>query len=132
MNCAEARDAMLGGEPAELAGAGDTELASHVRSCDDCRRLGCALDRDVRRLARSVSRRRARRVAIVAAAPIAAVILAFVVSQRDGGGPRRDISRQSLPPARVVSVDVAPGQRAAVLKTADPTVTLVWLRDGGE
>jgi hypothetical protein len=34
-------------------------------------------------------------------------------------------------PADVVSVQVAPGKHATVFKTSDPTVTVVWLTDGG-
>lgn len=133
MNCAEARDAMLVAEPAELAGVGDSELARHIITCDACSKVGGALGHDLQQLTRSVSRRSARRIAGVAALPIAAAILVvFAVSPRNGRGRRRDVSLQSLPPANVVSVDVAPGQRAAVLKTADPSVTLVWLREGGE
>jgi hypothetical protein len=137
MNCTQARDAMLIAEPAELAGVGDSELARHIVTCGPCAKISGAIGHDLQHLARSINRRSAarrsaRRIALVAALPIAAAILVvFAVAPRTGAE-RRDVALKSLPPANVVSVDVAPGQRAAVLKTADPSVTLVWLREGGE
>jgi hypothetical protein len=36
INCHTAFEALLEGEPAELAGRGDSELAVHVRECERC------------------------------------------------------------------------------------------------
>jgi hypothetical protein len=33
--------------------------------------------------------------------------------------------------AKQISLTVAPGQTAAVMKTADPAVTVIWLSPGG-
>lgn len=130
MMCTEARDAMMIAEARELSGAGESELARHIASCAECKQVAFALDAGLQRFARLVARRSARRIAAVAALPIAAAILVIVAV-----APQRETRRrpavllQSLPPASVVSVDVAPGQRAAVLKTADPSVTLVWVTE---
>lgn len=132
MMCTEARDAMLVAEPCELCGAGDSELARHIASCAECKQVAFALEAGLQRFARSVARRSARRIAAVAALPIAAAILVIVAVEPHSQTRRQPaVVLQSLPPASVVSVDVAPGQRAAVLKTADPTVTLVWLTADG-
>ena len=37
IDCATATDLLLVGEPAELRGEGDSDLAAHVRACASCR-----------------------------------------------------------------------------------------------
>lgn len=133
MICTAARDAMMIAEPRELSGAGDSELARHIASCAECKQVAFALDGGLQGFARLVARRSARRIAAVAALPIAAAILVIVAVAPQSRTRRRPaVLLQSLPPASVVSVDVAPGQRAAVLKTADPSVTLVWVTEDDE
>jgi hypothetical protein len=134
MNCSQARDEMLVAELAALRGSG--ALGVHLESCASCRRLANAILGDSERLAGVIGSRRPRRVtgkriALAAAVPIAAgIIVAFAVTAK-----RPDvvpIARTStLPVAKHVSLTVAPGQTAAVLKTADPTVTVIWLSPGG-
>ena len=129
MNCREAREAMLIAEREELRGEGETPLAEHVALCEACGRVGSALASDLRRLSASVARRKSKRIALIAALPAAAAILIVArIAVREEPVPRPALAAQS--PAHVVSVDVAPGQRAAVLKTSDPKVTLVWLAPG--
>jgi hypothetical protein len=134
MNCSQARDEMLVAELAELEGGG--ALGVHLERCASCRRLADAVLSDSRRLADVVVARRPRgvsrtRIAVVAALPIAAgIVIAFAVSAKrpDVVPPKR---MSTLPVAKHVSLTVAPGQTAAVLKTADPTVTVIWLSPGG-
>jgi hypothetical protein len=129
MNCREAREAMLVAERGELRGEGETPLAAHVASCEACGRVGIALISDLRRLSASVARRNSKRIALIAALPAAAAIVIVArIAVREEPARRPALSAQ--PPAHVVSVDVAAGQRAAVLKTSDPKVTLVWLAPG--
>jgi hypothetical protein len=131
MNCTEAREAMLVADAAELRGEGDTPLAAHVASCDACGRIAVGLRAELRLLSTSIARRSSRRLALFAALPAAAAILIVAtVVVRDGRVKRPMVNAQR--PARVVSVDIAPGQRAAVLKTADSSVTVVWLIGEGK
>ncbi len=134
MNCAQARDEMLVAELAELRG--DGVLGVHLETCVPCRRLADAVLEDSQRLAAVVAPRRQRgvsrgRIAILAALPIAAgIVAAFAVSAKrpEVVPPKRT---SSLPVAEHVSLTVAPGQAATLLKTADPTVTVIWLSPGG-
>lgn len=129
MNCREAHEAMLVAERGELRGEGETPLAEHVASCEACGRVGSALASDLHRLSASVARRKSKRIVLVAALPAtAAIVLVARIAGRDE--PVRRPALNTPSPAHVVSVDVAPGQRAAVLKTSDPKVTLVWLAPG--
>jgi hypothetical protein len=130
MNCNEARKAMLVAEPSELRGESSTTLAAHLATCEACARLGLGFAGDAGRLSSEIRTRSRRRVAILAALPIAATILVVVMlASRDEPTPKR-LALDPPPPSRVISVDIAPGQRAAVLKTADPSVTLVWFTPG--
>ena len=70
---------------------------------------------------------------MLAALPIAAVFVAAVVltrSRSEVPSPAMASLRSNDRPASVVSVDVQVGQRAAVIKTADPKITLVWISSG--
>jgi hypothetical protein len=131
MNCTEAREAMLVADAAELRGEGDTSLSTHIASCDACGRIAVGLRADLRQLSTSIAQRSSRRIALFTALPAAAAILIVAsIVTREGPVERPTLSAQR--PARVVSVDVAPGQRAAVLKTADSSVTVVWLIGEGK
>lgn len=131
MNCVEARGAMLIADAAELRGDGDTPLATHIASCGACSRIAIGFRTDLRHLSTSVARRSSRRIALFTALPAAAAILIVAtIVVREGPAERPALTAQR--PARVVSVDVAPGQRAAVLKTADSSVTVVWLMGEGK
>jgi hypothetical protein len=141
MNCTEARDAMLVADLAELRrdDGSDAPLGAHLAVCDPCRSLAQSMVEQTALIGallavrqQNIGRpRTARRVALLASLPIAAAVVVTVtmsVRRSDGVVPR--VSSHPLPPARTVSIDVARGQRAAVLKTADPSVTVIWLSSG--
>jgi hypothetical protein len=130
MNCLEAREAMLIAELSELRGTGNTPLAAHIASCHACHQIGGALGCDARRLSASIAKRTSRRIALFAAIPAAAAAIVIITTIAHREAPVTRQPPAALRPAHVVSVDVAPGQRAAVLKTSDPNVTLVWLAPG--
>src|SRR5262249_44190186 len=133
MNCSQAREAMLVAELAELRaeGEGGSELAAHLTECDACRSLARALTGDLDRLSSRIRARSRRRTLMLSALPIAAVLVVAVSvvtkrADRSTGPALRHADR----PASVVSVDVGVGQRATVIKTADPKTTLVWISSG--
>ena len=132
MTCLEAREALLTVEPDELCGAGDTELARHLASCESCARLATALERDlgaVRDLVVHRARRLTRGTFAVGTLVAAAAIVAVMVRRPEA--PPAAPEPVNAPVSNVVSVQVAPGQQATVLKTKDPKVTVVWLTPGG-
>jgi hypothetical protein len=141
MNCRDARDALLGTDVRDLDCVDPgTMLGSHLAACRPCRTLAVAIASDTSRLGRlldgrhRVRRRAARRrgIALLATVPIAAALLAAASTMRDRGTtivPASGASAQTRV-AREVSLTVEPGQRATVLKTADPNVTLIWLSPG--
>ncbi len=141
MTCAGARDALLEADAGRLQSTeAATPLGAHLAACAACRSLASAITVDTTRLGAMLAlRRRARRrtarrrgIALLAALPIAATLI-FVVSRH---ATNRDIAAaptQAAPrsaAAAQVSLTVAPGQRATVLKTADPNVTVIWLSPG--
>lgn len=135
MNCIEAREAMLVAEPVELRAGypGESELADHLRDCAMCRSLARALTGDLDRLTVRIRTRSRRRTLMLAALPIAAVIVAAVTLVSNRARPTQPAvaeGRRSDRPARVVSVDVGVGQQATVIRTADPKTTLVWISSG--
>jgi hypothetical protein len=127
---------MLVAELDELRGRGDSPFAGHLAECAACRTVASTIASRSSQLARLVDarsrrRRSTRRVAIVSSLPIAAAIVAGVVLR--GRHERRiehDVAITSLPAAQNVSVDVVPGQQTTVLRTADSTVTVIWLSPG--
>ena len=131
MNCSQAREAMLVAEPAELHALGESALAAHLRECDACRSRARALTVDLDRLSSRIQARSRRRTFLLAALPVAAVLVATVtlVPKRAEQSPVAAHPRSERP-ANVVSVDVAVGQQATVIKTADPKTTLVWISSG--
>jgi hypothetical protein len=138
MNCIEARDAMLEAECAELRRTADSPLGTHLSECDRCSVIGDALVRDLDHLrhalvARARVRHPRRRVVVLAGVPIAAALLAVAtLATRDkpAAVPIAVVAPAPVPVSGSVSVDVAPGQHAAVFATSDPTVTVVWLSPG--
>jgi hypothetical protein len=131
MNCTEAREAMLVAEPAEFRAEGGSELAAHVGECEACRSLAGALAGDLDRLSSRIRARSRRRRLMLAALPIAAVVVAAVtiVSKR-AEQPTVAVQPRTDRPASVVSIEVGVGQQATVIKTADPKTTLVWISSG--
>ena len=147
MTCSDARAAMLAAERSALRGDDDSLLAQHVRECAGCRALAMSIDRDTSLLAstvalrgvteddQSIARRRNRVAFAMIALPMAATIVVALLLRMRGDGVGR--ANRELPVAdgriamNVVSVDVAPGQTAAVIRTKDPKVTIVWISTGG-
>ena len=133
MNCSQAREAMLVAEPAELRPSfqSESELAAHLRDCNACRSLARRLVGDLNQLSWQIRARSGRRTMLLAALPVAAVLVAAVTVMTN----RRDRPTVVAPPrtdrpASVVSVDVGVGQRATVIRTADPKTTLIWISSG--
>ena len=139
MICADARNAMLTADLDELRGERG-ELARHLASCDDCARIARRLVAGTQRVGVVVAMRARRRahlrtLAVVASLPLAAAVVAGVVLMRHRStSPSVSAAtispRISKPVARRVSVDVAKGQRATVINTVDPSVTVIWLTPG--
>lgn len=143
MRCSDAREAMLTAERDELRAEGDGALATHLRACTACHAAADHIDATMDALAsivapdpQSVSARRwsPARLAGMAALPIAAGVIGMLM-MRDASEKRSapaSTARSTAQASRgVVSVDVARGQTAAVIKTRDPNVTIVWLAPGG-
>ena len=131
MTCMEAREAMLVAEPAELRGEGESALTAHLVECGACRSLARDVAGDLRRLSSRVRARSARRALMLAALPVAAVlVIAAAMRMQRAHQPTVAALPSSDRPASVVSVDVGVGQRATVIKTADPKTTLVWISSG--
>jgi hypothetical protein len=136
---------MLVADRAVLRGAGQSELARHLRTCADCRALASGIEGDTTLLGSLISgsaeaampvarRRRPWTALAIAALPVAATILIAVLFQlrnrvatpmHDTALPRERVAM------RTVSVDVEPGQTATVIRTKDPNVTIVWISPGG-
>lgn len=130
MRCAESRELMLEADPAELRGEGTSALALHLASCDDCRaaaehvlvmtrQLGAALDT---RPVRQVRPARVLPWGLAAAAVLAlfAVMRSGPVRTTDGTAPVSSV------PAVDIEVSSGKGRGAAVFKTGDPNITVVW------
>jgi hypothetical protein len=126
MTCNDAREALLVVDPSEIVPQTDATLANHLRECAICADLANSLGGDLEVLQRSVRRRYVRRmtfVGVAAALPIAAGVVAMIVTHR---APSRPLDAHA-PSTASVSVDVPPGQQATVFKTSDPKVTIVWM-----
>ena len=142
MNCTEAREAMLVAEPADLTGATSTPLATHIADCADCRRASAIIAAATTQLGVAIAgramiapRRISRRAIGLAFVPVAAAaVFAALLPGRFSrtAEPRVSSPRavSSLPVVRQVSLEVARGQHATVLRTADPKVTVIWLSSG--
>jgi hypothetical protein len=131
MTCKEARLAMMTAEPRELPGGASGAFAAHVADCPACAETARMLSSALSPLAERVHRRGQRRAAMVVGIPAAAAAVVFgVVIARPNGDSERVAPHFAIP-ANVVSVDVKAGQHATVLKTSDPTVTVVWISPGG-
>jgi hypothetical protein len=140
MNCTEARDAMLVAELAELrARDASTPLSTHLADCSACRARAASIANQTAYMGALVAERRGtahrirpiRRFVFIASLPVAAaLIVAVVLNLRPRATVAPETASASRPVVRNVSVDVAPGQQTTVLKTADSTVTVIWLTPG--
>src|SRR6516162_7540911 len=133
MTCDHARDALL---VADLSDISDTksDLAVHLEECADCRERASGLVMQTGVLVAAVrrrARRRSRRILLVASLPIAAGLVAVAILRLTAPDPAvRSRHTSPLPVARHVSLTVERGQTATVFKTADPSVTVIWLSPG--
>lgn len=140
MNCTEAYDAILEADPAVLRGEGTEELAQHLAECAACREralwvlngLG-ALDRALEAesgTTRASRTLRARPPIARRLAPwglVAAAAAAFVILLRPTGAPRPPDVTALARSTVGIDVDISASTRpAAVLRTADPNITVVW------
>ena len=143
IDCATATDLLLEAEPAELRGEGESALAAHLRECASCRgqaelllgeqaRLAHALDTITavhttpRSQHRPVTRRWLPRVLLPVAAAAAAVIV-FVA--RPAQRADEPLPPLLVLPARIAEVPVvnaSTDRNVAVMRTADPKITVVW------
>jgi anti-sigma factor RsiW len=150
MRCSDTRAAMLVADRPNLRGADGSELARHLRECDACRSLAAGIERDTTLLASALATRGSashvalpaprhwpgtRAAILVGALPIAATIVLAVLLQRQGRDAGDAARREVLVvhdriASNVVSVDVGRGQRATVIRTKDPKVTIVWISPG--
>lgn len=149
MNCAEARQAILEADPADLEGRGESGLARHLRDCSRCKDLARTVLVEERALALGL------------AAAVAAPELDALLDQALGADPRpgilpfrlRRLGLTLLPLAAAAAMaslflgsdpqlpgdpyllpetapglelDVPEGQNVAVLATKDPNITVLW------
>lgn len=131
MTCDETREAMMTAEPHELLGRGDGAFVAHLAECRECAETARMLGVAHARLLATVNGRARRRTAMVVGIPAAAAatVLGIVIARPHADAER--IPPHLAIPANVVSVDVRAGQRATVLKTSDPKITVVWISPGG-
>ena len=133
MTCNEAREALLTADLRTMTA--DDELAIHVRGCAECGAVFDTLLARTTMLATTVRarsrRRRSIRALAAATLPIAAGVVAIVSFRfRSPTAASSRPRTTSLPVVRHVSLTVERGQTATVLKTADPSVTVIWLSPG--
>jgi hypothetical protein len=147
MNCDEARRALLEADPAELRGTGTGALALHLRDCASCRADAerilegtAALNTAIGQAAAArpapgvpALRRRARAartrllVPLAAAAALAVLLLSGdVMDALRSGDDARPVMVQRPDALRTPSVNAAGGRGVAVMRTANPDITVVW------
>jgi hypothetical protein len=122
---------MMTAAPNELLGAGSGPLPAHLADCPECANAAKMLRRALGPLAGKLHQRARVRAAMLVGVPAAAAAVVLGVFVARPGSERTVVTRGAAMPANVVSVDVKAGQRATVLKTSDPTVTVVWISPGG-
>jgi len=135
MTCTEARAAIEIADLAELQATRGSSLAEHLAECAECRALAAIVVRGTAWLSASSARRAratraVRRVTAWSSVAAAATIVAALIVDRREPGVRPEPRLASLPVAQHVSLEVARGQQATLLKTSDPKVTVIWLSSG--
>lgn len=148
MTCAEAREALLVADAAELDTRASGPLPAHLRSCATCRLEAAAIldgtaslrtaigmlvaertERGPSAAARSVAYRM-RRPRLILPLALAATLAALIAIDR-GVIPLRGVAPADVYHPEPV-VPVAPvvnaidGSGVAVMRTADPRITIVW------
>jgi hypothetical protein len=131
MTCDEVRDAVMTAEPRELRADGDGPLAAHLAECPACAKQARMLSSVLPRLSKKATLRSRQRAAMAVGIPAAAAAVVLGVFIARPGGEESTARPPASIPTNVVSVDVKAGQRATVLKTSDPKVTVVWISPGG-
>jgi hypothetical protein len=136
MRCADARDAFLVADVDELRGAGDSELAEHVRTCAECRAAAqqiLAVTAGIAaRLDQVAIPRRSRWVRsawpVWMALPIAAALSGLMLTREPGThtppprvGALEDVKQPVVHPV----VNAPPGRNVAVIEAAN-NITVVW------
>lgn len=152
-DCDKIADAMLEAEPSELGGVGESAVAEHVRACEQCRILATTLLHGQHAIAGSLRELSPRRTAdealtlleksqrvpdlrlqhridrrwFTAAIPLlaAASLLLFLKTERGIVTEWRDPNPRPTP--SFVAVDAGKGMGTAVVATARPGFTVVWL-----
>ncbi|MGD8866391.1 MAG: hypothetical protein PVI01_02155 [Gemmatimonadales bacterium] len=145
-DCDKALERLLEADPAELAGRGDSELASHVRECDRCAAVGARLlagqeplaaeltewrpRTDVGSALRAVHARRGRtlhweRVWRWAPVAAAAALAAAMVLQ---ALPSRMVEGGRVPAVAEVEplLEAPSGENVLVFETRDGSTKVIW------
>jgi predicted anti-sigma-YlaC factor YlaD len=142
MDCAAAREEMLGADLDELRGSGDTPLAEHLRACAKCRARADVIVAGHALLATSLAglkpaadnagvtrlhKARGYRWVPLPLAAAAIIALLFVGQQGDEALPNMDaVTRLMFRETPVVSPTT--GQQAMVIEKNN--MTIVWLYKG--
>jgi hypothetical protein len=135
MTCHEAREAMLVAEPEALQSGDGGLLEQHLSECATCRATAGRLSRDLELLSAAVFARhrgRTRRVALVASIPAGAALVVAATVLHGHGEQAEPVHAATTNTEKIVSVDIKRGQQATVLRTSDPTVTVVWISQESE
>ena len=155
MNCASAINGILEADSQELCGAGDSELALHLATCERCRQLAESIFAGQLELARELDARspriradealkiaerkasevrRRNRIWQIGAPLAAAAGLTGVVLLSDGHGGLEDLVQARVPETLPgLEVQSPPGKDVAVFEVADrPDVVVVWFFDAGD
>ena len=152
VNCEMALEQMLESDVEDLTGESGTDLAAHIAACERCQAVASEIVDGQRRLAdslramesgrrvdavldevRSQATRRRRRARVFGAlVPLAAAaaLALLITSDRSGTVPPPSDavvseSATAVPPPRTM-VRLPPATNAMVLKTDNPTITVVW------
>ena len=142
MNCIACRESLLSADRAELRGEVPGALGGHLRSCASCRQVALRLEGSTEllaemHLARPTTRTSERvggpsrgRITTIALVPIAAAIAGVWLSGRGSGTSPSVRGPSTLTTSNGVSLQPVAGQKATVIPTSNPKVTIIWLSEG--
>ncbi|HEY6158403.1 MAG TPA: hypothetical protein VIV88_13170 [Gemmatimonadales bacterium] len=147
MRCADARERMLEADRNDLAGATDSDLSRHLRGCAGCRAAAdriLEVERELGRALAAAAPRRAANDAVLTAtrrgvrrrwiwrsAPLAAAaLLAAVLLGRHRPVERSWPSTQRPFAPADIAVEAPLGGSAAVFRTDNPDVVIIWFFRG--